>query len=1810
MRKTNLFFFSLLLFLFASEAFAADPIVYSRCKRTTESFTITADVPVGGVQTSSSRTFPIMDGYDVMPDVKNFFTDISAPCDLIYRDASGVETVIYDCSTTGSTVGQASCAALDAQVSPDGTKIAFSVFRGTLGNFLEAFDARTINPNADAGYLIPGDVGNYHTLPNKRLIVSGAELMYRNMTAGTNHTILPYTVGTWDSGPTFLTNSRVAFTSTRDGHSSTMIFRTTTSRTGTRIWSVDLDGKNLSLDSHHSLSQEQHPFMLKNGRVAYSSWQILGGLPFRHNNGTSGSSTTDQNLFQIFMQYPDGSENFALCCMHSGDHTPSHYGEDHNAAHFLTQTTDERIWFADYYRGNNQGLGAVIGVMEESMIEGFGRLEVSGHEDLFAPRDAINLASWAVNSDNSGTITVAGVSHPNYAGLIPWYGKLGHPFAMTSNGLGVVWGKGNCSIVTNHLIFSELGLGTQPPVSSGNGSGSYANHMYLIGRDIPACDLGIYKTTTIPSSHPSDLSVIVDTEEWHELFPRVVLPYQDIYGVPSPKVHPVAHIRSPHWALTPGEPFGLLGAASIIDRETAPFGGITFQNGAHPEHQFNLAGTDTIDYTDDELCGVRLLGMLPNRSISNTHAEINNVWGERTSILGELHVKHYDGQGNRILNPLGDPDTSFLVKLPANVPHITQAIDCDGRTLNTDQSWQTVKPGEIKTCGGCHVHSREPELEFHRSYAATTNYTIPVLGKGTVPLLNGKTGNAVNVRTENAYGLRITLQDDIKPIFDARCISCHGDVSPAAGLNLSNTSISDGYTTTGSTWFCLVRDYTQSCVPADKKVNVEGMYGGTQFRRPQLTKYMRAMNSRGSLLLWKAANQRLDNRTDGQDAQDINFGADHPTTITAEELGILSRWIDLGAPAGPQELKDTQKPTLHMAATVANNEITKLLIGTVDLGAGINPATLNVCLVSGGTCGSNLAGTAEMHGIATINLGTPISDSNQVIRATVSDAASPANTTQIEYTAGYLMSVALNGNPDIEMDEETDRVVNIVAAEGSRVFLSGYPRGSVFDELTRTLRLRPDFTQSGVYTIVVTEIDGLGVETNSSFTLTVNDTIQPVDPVVTDTIDYGTFWELTVRYTTDTWLDVPGLAGRTLDYKVRIPKSASPANKMPLDIYFHGHGSPSAFIGGGADKYGVGPYDPVSPGSWHTGNYSGYPSAYVAGTHTFENTAQRRILQTIDWIDRNYPGRDPDKTNARGSSMGGSGATFFAIRYPYIVSEVHENMIGMTIMRNSGNAYVDSVIVPFWGSRTNPPMMNDTGINAFDFYDLARALRDDPRVRDIQWQTAHGVNDGTIIFNHINTASSYTGESFFEAAQAYGANARIFWDQRGHSGGEVGLVGWWYGALPTNSKSKHSLVHAAFSNSSIDDVPPTWNGSAFVGGTDRGAVNRFLAWNSDSVVDEYNALSIPVYVRTDNPAQYVGEGLPLSGDGYTGVLPITADVTIRRAQKFRLLPFETVNYVYGAASGTVTANADGEITLTGLAINSTQTTIQLSRSLLSTPATINVTAGGNATITEGDTFSRTITFTDGEDNDAAGRTYSIDWCGTNQSGSVSAGNFSFNISRLFSTAGSCLVTVTVTDGTGEFDAGSFTITINEAGPAPAGVVISVGGAGLVREGGSYSRVISFTDGEDSGGDGWTYSCNVDGGTPATGSIPAGTNSFTFTHVYPNGDYLATVTCTVTDTGGDEDTASFNILVRNTPPIAAITGNSTATAGVSYSITLDMSDFSGDDALISYDVDWGDGTVNSLTSHTYSAAGLYTINIIAFDNDGIWIAGQKHVRVSE
>lgn len=981
------------------------PLVYVRCARTTQTVELQGMVTVGGASRMATRTMRGLDVYDVLPDVTHFFTGFSGPCDLVHRAADGAERVLHDCSSSSSDA--AACAAMDPAVSFDGRSVIYSVFRGRITHPSENVNAQVLDPAAE------NRSDNFRTTyPNRILDTTEAQLHIVDLASG-RVTPLAHTPGTYDSSPAWLPNGRVVFASTRDRASSTEIPGTTSSGRASQLWTMDADGRNAEIASHHGLGREEHPLVLRDGRVAYSSWQVFGTLPFRHTNGTVGGSTTADNLFHLYVQDPDGAHPFALYGQHSGDHTPTTaINRGHNAAHFIAQTTDGRVWTADYYRANNNGLGIVVGfVPPDEGQEGILPGPMVPMGDWYAPRQMVNTSTWASNGDEmSAAMPAPALNVPTYRDPLPFVGKLGHPAALPSNRLMVVWGKGACSIVSSNGVFRALGR-TAPPFTSGTGQGTAMNVITSLGIDTPGCDTGLYVLSNIPSTHPRDLQLVVDRAEWHEIQARAAVPYRELFGVDQPVDRRPNALSTRRAELQPAQPFGLLGAASIIDRETAPAGGIHFAG----EHQFNLHGTDTIRYSDGDLCGVRILGVQPNRGDGNVvYREINDLTGEKVVILGEFSVRNVDAMGRPRMDPSGMVDTSFLARIPANVPYLMQAIDCDGRTLNTDQTWQHVRPGEMKTCGGCHVHSRPSRSSFEQTWAAGAEYRPARLGEGTVPLLAGATGSTVQTRAVPGYGMQIEFERDIRPIFDARCNSCHGGASPAGNLALDRAGIAGPtMSAPASTWWCLVRDRSQSCVPmAQRFVSNAGSMGSTALRRPQATRYIRALNSLGSLLYWKAAGRRTDGNMDSTftstspaDDRDIDFGPAHSTTITAEELGMLSRWIDIGAPGGAGELRDTTRPTLTMAAVMTGASVTALRVGTLDVPSGIDPASLEVCVVDGdGGCGPNLASMAAMHDAVEIALATPLADPDVEVRARVRDRA--GNETVLQKTVRWLLGMS------------------------------------------------------------------------------------------------------------------------------------------------------------------------------------------------------------------------------------------------------------------------------------------------------------------------------------------------------------------------------------------------------------------------------------------------------------------------------------------------------------------------------------------------------------------------------------------------------------------------------------------------------------------------------------------------------------------------------------------------------------------------------------------------------------------------------------
>src|SRR6185369_13576721 len=150
-------------------------------------------------------------------------------------------------------------------------------------------------------------------------------------------------------------------------------------------------------------------------------------------------------------------------------------------------------------------------------------------------------------------------------------------------------------------------------------------------------------------------------------------------------------------------------------------------------------------------------------------------------ILGEIPLRKFGTPGanatgladGQPLDPDGNPDTSFLARIPADMPFTFQTLDKDGMVLNMAQTWHQLRPGEIRTdCGGCHAHSQQP-TRFEQTAAARPAYAVFDLTRST-PLVTSKkldqSGQQWDVNDES--GLRyetrpqtVEYHRDIKPIF-------------------------------------------------------------------------------------------------------------------------------------------------------------------------------------------------------------------------------------------------------------------------------------------------------------------------------------------------------------------------------------------------------------------------------------------------------------------------------------------------------------------------------------------------------------------------------------------------------------------------------------------------------------------------------------------------------------------------------------------------------------------------------------------------------------------------------------------------------------------------------------------------------------------------------------------------------------------------------------------------------------------------------------------------------------------------------------
>jgi mono/diheme cytochrome c family protein len=1025
---------------------------------------------------------------------KRFFTDFSQPvtmepgADLMLLHPDGKEERLVE-GGSGSVT--------DPVVSLDGEWVYYSLIH----NLEKANQWSPPRQGADV-YKIHLKTKRVVKLTNQRFSPNtGAANWskdFRTPEPGKSH----FEYGVFNMGPCPLPGGRLAFTSNRDG------FRPAKGYPAIALQLFVMDDRdddigndddppNLEKIGHLNLAGALHPVLLRDGRIMYSSLEsqgargdILWGIWTIHPDGTNWNPLVSAfdpggapNGFHFQTQLSDGSivveeyynqnnsgfgayvklpevppefgfrgGNGGFAGGFGGGGAPSGFGGfagGYSGAGFGGPGPFGGGWKPDY-----PAFGPANMSDPRNVPWRFGRFD-NGNPKLyrmpFMPLDSVSLTPFTHGLEGPADHAVRGDK------TSPAVGKFTHPSAAPDNHLLTCYSPG--------------------PV----------NHQYTF---VPQLDGGIYlikKGAVV--NQPSEMRLIKNDPEYNECWPRAAVPYKRVYGRDPKSLPRLSNKFTVSKHLPEGTPFGLVGTASFYKRESYPNGAVppgsvtaafagtndpwkgldpfTSHGNGMPLNWHNQ-GADAGLYTNADIHAVRILAMEPttDRKGANAGRCYFNHAGERLRVLGEIPLRKFGELGWAALggnsfsaiegqprDPDGNPDTSFLAKIPADVGFTFQTLDKNGLVLNMAQTWHQLRPGEIRNnCGGCHAHSQRP-TDFNQTFAGKPDYPVWDL-VNTTPLLTSKARDESKKKwdTDDQSGLRyapkgpanVEYWRDIKPILARSCASCHtakGGKEPAGKLDLDADDELVQYEHHGKfpgTYYRLALD--------EKPKYGYKPVGWDSWGYPNASRYIRKFQSRRSLLVWKIFGRRLDGFSNDDHPSETELGSGKLThhgmevdlqknkaradldftgkamppggwkalPLTDEARRTIARWIDLGCPidldydpARPERvgygwMLDDQRPTLTVTdpAPGKNAELSRFLIGMHDYGSGLNPDSLRVeadFAVNGAAPGENLAKQFQKlsQGVWELWLARPILHL-KAGRLTVSIADRQGNVTKVE----------------------------------------------------------------------------------------------------------------------------------------------------------------------------------------------------------------------------------------------------------------------------------------------------------------------------------------------------------------------------------------------------------------------------------------------------------------------------------------------------------------------------------------------------------------------------------------------------------------------------------------------------------------------------------------------------------------------------------------------------------------------------------------------------------------------------------------------
>lgn len=623
-----------------------------------------------------------------------------------------------------------------------------------------------------------------------------------------------------------------------------------------QMFRMRADGKNVEHTGHLHIGSALHPILMKSGAIAISQWEM--------------QALRDQRAWGLWEFHPDGTSWGPLFSALVGD----------VALHWQTQLTDGRLVQCGYYLNNNWGFGSLFSL----------------YRDPPGTIPSARFASWfATHPTNPKQLA------PAYgASTTTNWGPLNKQFAFSPSRLSVLTEFVNwldTASALDKVTGIPMGKVTQPIGAPNNHilcvySPGRVNKLNRPAAEAAWCQIAIFDATQ-PITHPSQLTILKADPNYHYQQPHPLVPWTRIYGELPRHVPDVANDGHLHAMLPAGTPYFLLGTSSLYKRDSAP----GYRQGTQIVGNLTQQGADVGVYGNDEIWGVRIVQLEP-RSHAKYVAKVtrpqpaalarkNHFGGEIASVLAEIPARKGDG----ILDPDGNPDTSFLARLPSDVPFGMQLINYKGQVLAREGTWKQGRPGAIENkCGGCHAHS-QVGTDFSLCAAAREDYEIRTYTQAKTP----------------------EFVRDIKPIIDAHCAACHQPGHPT-GLVLSGTAEEQ---------YQALASYTQA------GLDLTG-------------RYIMPGRSRESLLLWKLWGERQDGRPGTIEGARMPLDA---AALSDADIRTITTWIDLGCAFGEGALVDDLRPTLAvrwLPVEPTSGTTTTVIVGAVDTEGLAGPPTLTL----------------------------------------------------------------------------------------------------------------------------------------------------------------------------------------------------------------------------------------------------------------------------------------------------------------------------------------------------------------------------------------------------------------------------------------------------------------------------------------------------------------------------------------------------------------------------------------------------------------------------------------------------------------------------------------------------------------------------------------------------------------------------------------------------------------------------------------------------------------------------------------------------